>query len=121
MEAKRFRRETLMSQAAVQRSNSDAFLLIPSALALAWLVAKAQWFWNDRPDLQFGWIVLMLVAFLLWDGWERRPAVRACFNPSAFGCAVLGLSILFVVQIYQAAFGLMPASLLGLSIGALLL
>jgi len=110
-----------MSNVVAQRSNTDAFLLIPSALALAWLVSRAQWFWNHRPDLQFGWIVLMLVAFLLWDGWDRRPAVRACFTFAAFGSGALGLAMLFIVQIYQAAFGLMPASLLGLSMGALLL
>ncbi len=63
----------------------------------------------------------MLVAFLLWDGWERRPLVRASFSPGALICGIAGFIVLFVVQIYQAAFGMMPASLLGLSAGALLL
>jgi exosortase len=110
-----------MSETQTVRSNRDLFLLTPAALALSWLVSKAQWFWNHRPDLQFGWIVLMLVAFLLWDGWDRRPAIRARVTPLSCIFALFGFFLLFVVQIYQAAFGLMPASLLGLSIGVLFL
>jgi exosortase len=103
------------------RSNQDLILMAPSALALSWLVSKAQWFWNHRPDLKFGWIVLMLVGFLLWDGWDRRPALQTRLSPASLICALFGLSLLFIVQIYQAAFGLMPASLLGLSVGVLFL
>jgi exosortase len=103
------------------RSNQDLILMAPSALALSWLVSKAQWFWNHRPDLKFGWIVLMLVGFLLWDGWDRRPALQTRLSPASLFCALFGLVLLFIVQIYQAAFGLMPASLLGLSVGVLFL
>lgn len=91
--------------------------LAPSLLAIAWLVTKAQWFWNHRPDMAFGWIVLMLSAFVLYDQWERRPEPVFRLNAFAVLCAVFGLGTLFVVQIYQAAFGTMPALIWALSFG----
>lgn len=95
--------------------------LLPSLLALAWLISKAQWFWNHRPDLQFGWIVLLLSAFLIWDEWAQTPPLRPQFRWSAWLLAFAGLALLFLVQIYQAAFGTMAASLVALSFGILLL
>ncbi len=48
-------------------------LLAPAFLAMAWLVSRAQWFWSNNPDLQFGWVVLLLCAYLFWEAWEKRP------------------------------------------------
>ncbi|HTG45305.1 MAG TPA: exosortase/archaeosortase family protein [Verrucomicrobiae bacterium] len=91
--------------------------LLPGLLAFGWLVSKAQWFWTHKPEMQFGWIVLMLSAFLLWDQWNKRPApaFRARWPFFVFGAG--GLAMLFLMQIYQAAFGMMPAVLMGLSVG----
>ena len=47
--------------------------LFPSWLALAWLVSKAKWFWTHNPELQFGWVMLLLCGYLLWEAWEIRP------------------------------------------------
>jgi exosortase len=101
-------------------TNLALVALLPSWLALAWLVSKAQWFWNHRPDLQFGWIVLMLCLFLIWDNWAKQPPLDPKFRwPGAIG-ALLGLVLLFIVQIYQAAFGTMAASVFGMSLAVLL-
>ena len=109
----------------VSTSPTDGWLilaaLLPSWLALAWLVSKAQWFWNHRPDLQFGWIVLLLSAFLIWDGWGRKPQPRFKSTFPAIFLLVPGVLLLFLVQIYMAAFGMMAASLLGLALGVFLL
>lgn len=95
--------------------------LVPSFIAMGWLVSQAQWFWSTRPDLQFGWIVLLLCCYLLWDACERGVALdwRARWWALAFGAA--GACLLFVVQIYQAAFGTNAASTLGLALGVLLI
>ena len=95
--------------------------LLPSWLAIAWVVSKAQWFWNHRPDLQFGWVVLLLCAFVIWDGWSRKPApiYRLTFFSALLFLA--GTGLLFIVQIYQAAFGLKPATLMGLTLGCFLI
>lgn len=88
--------------------------LTPMWLAFAWLVSKVQWFWTHKPDLQFGWIVLLLCVFLLWDQWARRPQPVFKLSWPLFAFGLLGCSLLFVVQIYHAAFGMMPALIMGL-------
>lgn len=98
-----------------QRGDSLTALLAlaPTWLAFAWLVSKAQWFWRHRPDLQFGWIVLLLSVFLLWDQWHKRPVT--VFRPRwpLFCFGLFGCGLLFVAQIYHAAYGMMPALLMG--------
>ncbi|MGV3771422.1 MAG: exosortase/archaeosortase family protein [Verrucomicrobiales bacterium] len=105
------------------KSNTGFLLLslVPSWLAMAWLVSRAQWFWNNRPDLQFGWVVLMLSAFIIWDKWAKAPKPLFQFNAVSFLFFTTGLGLLFMVQVYQAALGMMPASLMALAIGAILL
>lgn len=82
---------------------------------MAWLVSKAQWFWSHRPDLQFGWIVLMLSGYLIWEAWDQKPAARFQANLFNIILALLGGGLMFVYQIYEAALGTMPASLVGLA------
>jgi exosortase len=89
--------------------------MLPAWLALAWLVSKAQWFWRHNPDLQFGWIVLMLSAFVVWDQWPKRPTALFQLKWPAILFGVIGLGVLFVTQIYHAAYGMMPALLMGIS------
>lgn len=97
------------------------FLLSPSLLAIAWLVSKAAYFWNKRPDLQFGWVVLMLCGYLFYESWEKRPPVQWRFRWWAALLGVAGVSLLFLVQIYMAAFGTNSATMQGLTLGVLLL
>lgn len=94
--------------------------LAPAWLAVAWLVSKLRWIWNSQPEMQFGWIVLMLSAYLLWENWPKRPAVVFRLGVANGGMAVVGVAMLAVVQVYQAAFGTNAASLCGLTLGVLL-
>jgi exosortase len=99
-------------------TRSALLALTPAWLALAWLVSKAQWFWTHRPDMQFGWIVLMLSAFIVWDRWSQRPPAVFRARWPLFVIAPIGFGLLFLIQIYQAAYGMMAALLMGLSFGA---
>ena len=102
---------------------SDRFLLlhlVPSFIALAWLAAKASWFWNHNPDLSFGWIVIFLCAFLFWESWQVRPGARLKTSWVSLLCGVAGGGLLFVFKIYQAALGLKPAALVGLAFAVML-
>lgn len=94
--------------------------LVPALLAMAWLVSQAQWFWSTRPDLQFGWVVLMLCGYLLWDACERGIELAWRVRWWAVALGVMGSGMLFVVQVYQAAFGTNAASTQGLALGILL-
>lgn len=101
----------------LQRRDTGQILLSlgPMWIGFAWLISKAQWFWSNKPDLQFGWIVLLLCAFLLWDNWAQRPEPTFALRWPQFVFAFTGCSFLLVVQIYHAAFGMMPALLLALA------
>jgi exosortase len=92
----------------------------PAVLGMAWLIAKASWFWRHNPDLQFGWIVVMLCGYLLWEAWELRPPPRFQSSWPASVLVALGASSLFLVQVYQAAFGANPASINALAIGIMM-
>ena len=94
--------------------------LLPCGVAMAWLVSKAQWFWRHNPDLQFGWIVLMLSGFLLWEAWEARTSVVYRWSPAGLLLAAFGCGTLFLTQVYQTAYGMTPASMSGLGLGVLL-
>jgi exosortase len=98
-------------------SSTVAVALLPTLIAFGWLVSKAQWYWSHRPDMQFGWVVVMLCAFVIWDHWAKRPVPvwRVRWPFVLFGLA--GIGMLFLMQLYQAAFGLMPAVMMGLTVG----
>jgi hypothetical protein len=76
--------------------------LSPAFLVMAWIVSRAQWFWRNNPDLQFGWVVVLLCAYLFWEAWEKRPAPNWRLRPWAVGLFLAGLGLMFLVQIYQA-------------------
>jgi exosortase len=95
--------------------------LLPSWLSAVWLVSEVQWFWNHSPDLQFGWIVLLLCVYLFWEAWPQRPPTRCRWSYCTVSLVGLGLPVLLFVQVYQAAFGATPASVMGLAGGLLLL
>ena len=94
--------------------------LAPSLVAMAWLVSQVQWFWSTRPDLQFGWVVLMLCGYLLWEACERGVTMQWRARWWAVSLGGAGLALLFAVQVYQAAFGTNAASTQGLALGILL-
>ena len=91
--------------------------LLPSILVFAWLITKTSWFWRNNPDLQFGWIVLMLCGYLFFEQWEKRPPFRLRWSFAGLALAALSLPWLFVVQVYQVAFGTNAASVCALALG----
>lgn len=95
-------------------------LLSPALLAMAWLVSKLQYFWNSRPDLQFGWVVLLLCGYLFYESWEKKPASDWKWRWWAVLVGLGGAAMLFLVQIYQAAFGTNSASTMGLALGVMM-
>lgn len=99
----------------------QGLFLVPSVLAMAWLVANAEWFWRHREDLGFGYGVPFVCGYLFYRAWATRPAERMRWGWSGVLLAGAGTILLFVTQIYQAAFGTMSASLMGLALGLMLM
>jgi len=93
--------------------------LLPSALAMLWLVLRARWFWNHNPELQFGWIVLVLWAYLLCEAWSHRPAPRFQWTWRGAMLTLFGLGMLFFAQLYRTAFGVTTEGMSALGVGAM--
>jgi exosortase len=100
--------------------NRELLALTPAWLALAWLISKVQWIWSHRPEMQFGWIVVLLCGFLISENWPKRPpcVLRPGWVSALLG--VFGLGFLVLVQAYQAAFGTNSASLVGHALGTMI-
>jgi exosortase len=94
-------------------------LMMPALAATAWLVYNASWFWVHVPDLQFGWLVLALCAFLVLEAIPQLPPPRRHWGFVSVALAAVGVGMLVVFQMYQAAFGTMAASIAGLAIGTM--
>ena len=98
---------------------SEFLLWTPIVVSLAWLINKASWFWNNNPDMQFGWVIPMLSGYLLFEGFEKRPVIVGRWSASSILSIAVGLAFLFLTQIYQAAYGLTATSMAGLGLGFL--
>jgi exosortase len=86
---------------------------------MLWLILRARWFWDHNPELQFGWVVLLLWACLFWEAWGRRPPQVFHWTWRGALLTLFGLATLFFAQLYQAAFGLTTEGMSALGLGAL--
>ncbi len=102
-----------------RESLSHGVLWLPILVTLGWLVSKASWFWNNNPDMQFGWVIPMLSGYLLFEGFEKRPMILGRWSFVSVASICVGLGFLFLTQIYQAAYGLTATSMAGLGLGFL--
>ncbi len=94
-------------------------LLLPSWCAAGWLIHQTSWYWSHKPDMSFGWIVVLLCGFLITEVAPALPKPRLQWSFPSVVLAVLGLASLLLFQLYQAAFGTMPASLMALAFGSM--
>lgn len=94
--------------------------LTPAGIAMLWLASRARWFWSHNPELQFGWIVLLLCAFLFMEAWKKRPVLRLRWNAGAIALALAAATVLFGAQLYQAAYGVTTEGVSALGVGVLL-
>jgi exosortase len=94
--------------------------LLPSALAMTWLVWRARGFWTRNPEMHFGWIVLVLCGYLFWETWPKRPPFRGRWRLGGLTLAGSGFMLLFGAQIYGAAYGATTEGLAALGLGVML-
>lgn len=96
-----------------------ALLLMPAWLSAGWLVYQASWYWTHNPEMNFGWIVVLLCGFLVTEVARELPPPRLRWGWMSGMFAGAGLAVMLAFQLYQAAFGTMPASLMGLAAGTM--
>ena len=93
--------------------------LMPSWVAAGWLCYQASWYWSHSPEMHFGWMVLVLSGFLVTEVAAERALPQPRWGLLSIFLVVIGVSALVMFQLYQAAFGTMPASLMALAFGVM--
>lgn len=93
--------------------------LMPSWVAAGWLCYQASWYWSQSPEMHFGWMVLVLSGFLVTEVATQRALARPRWGLLPIFLVVIGVVALVIFQLYQAAFGTMPASLMALAFGVM--
>lgn len=93
--------------------------LMPSWVAAAWLCYHASWYWSHSPEMHFGWMVLVLSGFLVTEVSTQRALARPRWGLLPILLVVIGVVALVMFQLYKAAFGTMPASLMALAFGVM--
>ncbi len=90
-------------------------------LILTWWFYDLQVHWSSLPEYQFGWIVLILVAYLLWEGWGARPRQDTPVAPwKAAILLLIGFPLVLTAELYKQAIGPTAISSMSLSIGSAL-
>lgn len=100
------------------RQSSEWLVWLPLFLILAWWLYDLQFQWRALADYQFGWLVVLLAAYLVWDRWTNLPPTD---QPVSFWiCAALvlfGTPFVLVAELYKQAIANTPAASFSLSIG----
>ncbi len=104
-------------ESSQQITRLQLLALTPAWLGILWIISKAQWFWSNRPDLQFGWIIPLLCLFLFFDRWNARPTGRFKLSAVSAVLALSGFVLLGFYQLVEATFGLVASGLLLLFAG----
>ena len=105
-----------MSSSQTQKKTLG-LLLAPSLVVVAWLSERLSYYWNTDPDLSFGWIVLMLAGYVLWEALEESSPPNQSLGPLSCILYITGLLMMAIFQVYTAAMGVMPAAVWGLALG----
>lgn len=85
-----------------------------------WWVYDLQFHWRDRPEYEFGWVVLLLVGFLAFDRWPSRPKTDAPRPGLGILLAFIGTPFVLLAELYKYGVGSTPSSSMCLSIGCAL-
>jgi exosortase len=92
--------------------------ILPLAVFVGWWVYSLQFHWRDSQEYHFGYLVVVLVGFLVWDRWESRPSndIPASLGRSWMWLG-LGFPLVLVAELYRHALTRSPASATALSLG----
>ncbi len=98
---------------------------------LGFVAWDQSWWWRQKEDYSFGWLVPCFVAFVVYDRWPRiTAALRACAAagspraagwvlPAAVHAAMAGGVVLFALGVlYRAGAGASQPGTLAISMGA---
>lgn len=91
---------------------------LPSVGVLGWWLYDLQFQWRALVEYQFGWLVLVLSAFLVWERWPTRPTQDT--PASVWKCGMLaafGTPLVLLAELYKNGIASTPAASFALSGG----
>lgn len=92
--------------------------LLPGALIVAWWIGDLSYQWRSLVEYQYGWIVVLLTGFLIWERMPTRPLVdESAGFPLCFGLAAAGMPLVALGELYRIGVARTPASSMSLSLG----
>jgi len=95
--------------------------LLPVSVVCAWWVNDLRHQWASLVEYHFGWIVVMLAGYLVWERWPTRPLQD---EPASFGpnllMAAAGSICVAIGELYRIGIARTPSSSMALSIGCAL-
>jgi exosortase len=91
---------------------------VPPALFAGWWFHNLRFHWSDQPEFHFGYIVAMLVAYLVWDRWPKFP-VDDSPAPAwlSWGLVLAGFPLVLFSELYRYALVRTATSAMALSLG----
>ena len=93
---------------------------LPLAVFVGWWIYSLQFQWRAQEEYRFGYLVVVLVAFLVWDRWDSRPQGDIPVATwRAWGWSLIGFPLVLVAELYRYALARSPASATALSLGTL--
>jgi exosortase len=114
--------ETIVDSTAPASSGWKNSLMtcLPLAVFVGWWIYSLQFQWRAQEEYRFGYLVVVLVAFLVWDRWDSRPKSDAPVATwRAWGWSLLGFPLVLVAELYRYALARSPASAMALSLGTI--
>lgn len=94
---------------------------LPVFAILTWWFYDLQFQWRVLIEYQYGWMVVLLAGFLVWERWPTRP--RQPVPAPAWAClslAVAGAPFVLIAEIYKQSVARSLASSFALSLGCVL-
>lgn len=104
--------------AAPSRGGIDITAWIPPAFFAGWWFYNLRFHWAEQAEFRFGYIVAMLVAYLVWDRWEKAPK-QDTPAPAwiSWGLVLAGFPMVLFSELYRYALVRTATSAMALSLG----
>ncbi|MBM3833422.1 MAG: exosortase/archaeosortase family protein [Verrucomicrobia bacterium] len=100
------------------RSSWEWTVYLPIIFIVGWWLYDLQFQWRALIEYQYGWIVVLLACYLIWERWSTIPlddrpvSVWLC---SLF--VLIGTPFVLVAELYKQAIANTPAASFCLSVG----
>jgi exosortase len=111
-----------MSQPAKHSVLDRDFLrYLPMVFIVGWWVYDLHFQWRALVEYRYGWLVVMLVAYLMWERWRHIPTNDQ--PASLWFCCLLvlvGTPFVLAAELYKQGIANPPAASFALSIGCAL-